>query len=134
MKINTDLIPLATINSDGLFNHNDKKKLNNLTTYSTTEVDTGKIWKDGKPIYRKVIHSGACSLSTTPTKFSTNITNVSTIVDINFIYKYSTNIQYKIWNLKELAYDTTSNEVSVATTLSSSFTDSDITIEYTKTS
>ena len=30
----------------------------NATTYSTTEVDTGKKWIDGKPIYRKVFNYG----------------------------------------------------------------------------
>lgn len=31
--------------------------LSNLTTYSTTEVNTGKTWIDGKPIYRKIIRA-----------------------------------------------------------------------------
>lgn len=33
--------------------------IENLQTYSTNEVNTGKIWIDGKPIYRKVFSIGA---------------------------------------------------------------------------
>ncbi len=31
-----------------------RQTVEKLTTYSTTEQDTGKTWVDGKPIYRKV--------------------------------------------------------------------------------
>ncbi len=33
--------------------------INDLLTYSTTEINTGKTWIDGKPIYRKVINVGS---------------------------------------------------------------------------
>jgi len=32
-----------------------KTQINNSFTYSTSEINTGKIWIDGKPIYRKYI-------------------------------------------------------------------------------
>ena len=32
-----------------------KTQVNNSFTYSTSEINTGKIWIDGKPIYRKYI-------------------------------------------------------------------------------
>lgn len=32
-----------------------KTQINNSFTYSTSEINTGKVWIDGKPIYRKYI-------------------------------------------------------------------------------
>jgi hypothetical protein len=49
-------------------------KINNLKTYSTTETNTGKIWIDGKPIYR------TCFYLTNPTLLSNWVLiNVSTL-------------------------------------------------------
>lgn len=100
--------------------------------YSTEEVIVGT-WKDGKPIYRKVVQTGACSLSTTATKFDAGITNVSTVIDVRFIYKYGQNDWYKFWNIKELNYNTSTNQVGIILSSSASFTDSFAIIEYTKT-
>ena len=36
-----------------------------VNDYSTTEIDTGKKWIDGKPIYRKVLSIGSVSAGTT---------------------------------------------------------------------
>jgi len=38
--------------------------IENLQTYSTSEVNTGKVWIDGKPIYRKVFNIGTLPNST----------------------------------------------------------------------
>lgn len=54
--------------------------------YSTSEVDTGKIWIDGKKIYRKVINCGtAPSASPTSKSVPHNISNLSSIVSISGI-------------------------------------------------
>ena len=64
IKINTDLIPLVTQSSDGLMNQIDKTKLDKLGIYSTSEVDTGKIWIDGKHIYSILLNSTCHNLNT----------------------------------------------------------------------
>ena len=48
--------------------------ITNLETYSTSETDTGKIWIDNKPIYRKV-YTG-----------TTTVGGAFTTIDSNFTY------------------------------------------------
>lgn len=60
--------------------------VNNMMNYSTTEVNTGNKWIDGKPIYRKVINFGA--LPDTSTKaVAHNISNLDTIIDYKALAK-----------------------------------------------
>lgn len=54
-----------------------------LDVYSTNEIKTNEIWIDGKPIYRKVI---------TGTKTSIGVSNVMSLVDLN----YDTIIQLRL--------------------------------------
>ena len=58
-------------------------KISNFNTYSTEETNTGKIWIDNKPIYRKVI-----DLGTLGNKTSINVDGVyDTIVSFDgYIY------------------------------------------------
>ena len=49
--------------------------------YSTTEVKTNKVWIDGRPIYRKVVDTGALPNSTTKT-VAHGLTNVREVVSI----------------------------------------------------
>lgn len=61
-----------------LYNIQDAEAQKNLV-YSQNEIDTGKIWIDGKKIYRKVIDCGALpnkSLKRVPI----NIVNVNEII------------------------------------------------------
>lgn len=63
-----------------LYNIQDAEAQKNLV-YSQNEIDTGKIWIDGKKIYRKVINCGALpnnSLKRVPI----NITNINEIIDL----------------------------------------------------
>ena len=49
-----------------------------LDEYSTSEVNTGKVWIDNKPIYRKVIYVSSLP-NATSVDYPHNITNVDTI-------------------------------------------------------
>lgn len=63
-----------------LFNVKDAEAQKNLV-YSQNEADTGKIWIDGKKIYRKVINCGVLpnkSLKRIPI----NITNIEEVVNL----------------------------------------------------
>lgn len=53
--------------------------IENLQTYSTSEVNTGKVWINGKPIYRKVVEFGSFPSGGSKT-VATGITNLSRIV------------------------------------------------------
>lgn len=49
-----------------------------VNDYSTTEQDTGKLWIDGKKIYRKVI-----SITTYNSYFQTGITNLYEVIRLD---------------------------------------------------
>ena len=49
--------------------------------YSQNEIDTGKVWIDGKKIYRKVINCGALPNNSIK-KVPINITNINEIIDL----------------------------------------------------
>lgn len=82
-----ELSNLETINKSNIVN--SINEVNNIATnnakdniYSLSETDTGKIWIDSKPIYRKVIDFGA--LPNTSDKFvPLDITNLDRII---FLY------------------------------------------------
>ena len=66
--------------------------------YSQNETDTGKIWIDGKKIYRKVINCGALQ-NNTMKKIPTNVVNMKEVIKITAIttskvYKLTTQIPY----------------------------------------
>ena len=107
------------------------EQVDDVPVYSTTETVCGT-WIDGKPIYRKVINSGSLSLSTTATTINTNTPNIDKIIDINFMYRFTDNSWFKIWNLNELLCRQNGNVV-ITTSQSATFPETYITIEYTKT-
>lgn len=63
-----------------LYNIQDTEAQKNLV-YSQNEIDTGKIWIDGKKIYRKVVHYGEIIQS----KFTTiaTLNEVDNMISIN---------------------------------------------------
>jgi len=54
-----------------------------VNDYSTTEIDTGKKWIDGKKIYRKVF-VGTTGSGGNWSSFPLNITNLNEITDMRF--------------------------------------------------
>lgn len=65
-----------------------KKDMYDLATYSTTEVDTGKIWIDGKPIYRKVLEFN--NVPTGYTAKNHGISNFDKLINCSGYYYNST--------------------------------------------
>lgn len=101
-------------------------------TYSTTETVIGT-WLD-KPLYRKVINTGALNLSTSELLLDAGITNVDKVRTIEIMmYFTSGSIWYKNWNIEELGYKKPNNKISLVGSKSATFSDSYTTIEYTKT-
>lgn len=87
-KINTDLIQEDLDNLHSTIS----TEISDINTYSTTEINTGKTWIDGKPIYRKVV-SGNRNGSYTDVNYSSwgvdNFVKIDFVVDAsNGNYKY----------------------------------------------
>ena len=114
--------------------------MNEQRSYSTTEINTGKKWIDGKPIYRKVIDFGALPNATTK---SVNH-NISNLGRITFLQAITSNtggtatltIPYiatndASYNVGMAIYQTTI-EMSCNKNLSS-YNETFVTLEYTKT-
>ena len=53
-----------------------------LIDYSTTEQNTGRLWIDGKPIYRKEINLGTLT-DTTPKSVPHGISNLDTVISLS---------------------------------------------------
>lgn len=144
---NDDLIPVyqsgATkkISARNFFKNHSSNVINTLNeqrSYSTEEVNTGKKWIDGKPIYRK---SGyVSSISSVP--YIVNSVLTDTYVDVLIESKAS----MKYYSSKVVVYGYTSatdrfslNATSSGLELATNFSLADIingfywTVEYTKT-
>ena len=104
----------------------------NSSTYSTNEIVIGTYLC--KPLYRKVINSWALNLSSSELLLDTGITNIDKVRTIEIMMYYTSgSIWYKNWNITELAYKKLNNKISLVGSKSTTFSDSYITIEYTKT-
>ena len=98
-------------------------------SYSTEEVNTGKTWIDGKPIYRKVLQGDIV-----PTNGTTAISNVSTITNQYSMILYSGEWQAERSNAFQLALkDSTHNAVYYFTNSAGTSYSWFIVVEYTKT-
>ena len=113
--------------------------LNEERSYSTSEVNTGKKWIDGKPIYRKVVDCGALPNNTSKT-VNHNISNFGELVSMNAHAKQVINgVTYYL----PIPYGSAADPAiiyisSVGVVLSNiqnqtSWTDTRVTLEYTKT-
>lgn len=65
------------------------QNINNSRSYSTEEVNTGKTWIDGKPIYRKVFYSDTNWPNNTTIGTIANIENLCTISSYSWNYNNS---------------------------------------------
>lgn len=63
-----------------LYNVQDTEAQKSLV-YSQNEIDTGKIWIDGKKIYRKVIDCGALPNNSIK-KIPSNIVNIEEVINL----------------------------------------------------
>lgn len=65
--------------------------ITNLQTYSTSEINTGKIWIDGKLIYRKVFIYNNTAISSS-TSLSAPISGYDSLIKTDFYFREETNI------------------------------------------
>lgn len=114
------------------------EQVSSLQTYSTTEINTGMKWIDGKPIYRKVVDFGSLPNNTYKDK-DTGIRGVDTVINIR---GYSSNRNIVLTLPNASPYD--EREIQISFTLSSGvlrittgddrtgYTDTKVILEYTK--
>ena len=106
--------------------------------YSLEEIDTGKTWIDGKPIYRKVVDIGALPNATTKT-IAHGIANINNFTSITGIAYNSTrglwaNLPYPYSAANVCAiYAGRNNVFSVASVDFSDYVQAYAILEYTKT-
>lgn len=110
-------------------------QLNEERSYSTEEINTGKKWIDGKPIYRKVVDCGALPNSTTK-NVAHGINNLKKVIKSE---GYSDDnagthipVPYVSGNPLAISVDTT-NIIIQASGNYTNFVNTQITLEYTKT-
>ena len=120
-----------------LYNIQDTEAQKNLV-YSQNEIDTGKIWIDGKKIYRKVINCGAIQ-SGTLNEIPTNIVNIGTVVKITAMatstaYNLTTPIPYtSVGGKKKIIYIQSNNIYIYIDTVEETYDECFAILEYTKT-
>ena len=108
-------------------------------SYSTTEVDTGATWINGKPVYKKTVSFGQLPNATTK-RVNANISNLERVVDMRAMaygsgintplpYVNPSGAMYQV----EMYFDST-GEILIATGDNKSFyTECYVTLWYTKT-
>ena len=108
--------------------------------YSTSEVKTNKVWKDNKPIYRKIIDIPGTTFNYQGvTNISLDIQNIETLTDYKTIFVHGVNIEngnyytsstdkFRTWisQKSKIYIDCYVTETAVNNNLT-------ITLEYTKT-
>jgi hypothetical protein len=113
-------------------------KITNANIYSTSEINTGKKWKDGKDIYRKVIELSNIPVSTT--EYSYNVENINKIVnaqaswyDTTDMATFSSNLRYDSAGAYiKFTYLKDKFKVETAFDWSKRTSDVSVIIEYTK--
>ena len=120
-----------------LYNIQDAEAQKSLI-YSQNETDTGKIWIDGKKIYRKVINCGALQ-SNTLNEIPTNIVNMEKVVKITAMttsktYKLTTQIPYtSVGGKKKVIYIQNNNIYIYIDSVEETYDECFVILEYTKT-
>ncbi|MCI7633894.1 MAG: tail fiber protein [Mollicutes bacterium] len=112
--------------------------IESLGTYSTNEINTGKKWIDGKPIYRKVISCGALPNSTTKI-VNHNISDIDNSRMYGFAVRTSDKREFPLPFSSadgngNIQLDLTSTYIQITSNIDrSSFNTSYVILEYTKT-
>lgn len=115
--------------------------INDMMDYSTSEVNTGKKWIDGKPIYRKVLEATNVSGNST-TNINTGVTGIDKVLDytgwgydasgdcflVNKAHKNNFSYQAGFY------YNKPNNRFEIETGSSQSYASLYIVFEYTKSS
>ena len=113
--------------------------IESLGTYSTNEINTGKKWIDGKPIYRKVISCGALPANSTPKIVNHNISDIDNSRMYGFAVRTSDKREFPLPfssadSNGNIQLDLTSTYIQITSNIDrSSFNTSYVILEYTKT-
>lgn len=106
-------------------------------SYTTSEVKTGAIWINGKPIYKKTVDTGVLP-NTTTKNVAHNISNLAFVISMNGIAK-SGNVYIPLplissaGKTSDIGIYVNGNNISIESGSDrSSFTTSYVTLEYTK--
>lgn len=128
---------VSTTSTNGIENQAITNYVKDINVYSTNEVDTGKTWIDGKPIYRKVVDCGLLPNNTFK-DVSHNISNLDEIININGIINYNNGFYnlFPLYKTSSIAYiDYISTSIfKIKTTQSEGNANLKLIVEYTKTS
>lgn len=96
IQLNTT-VDMQTLESNVSTNTSNISKnatdIENLQTYSTNEVNTGKVWINDKPIYRKIVEFGSFPNNTSK-DVATEITNLAKIISLEYTWYDSTDGYY----------------------------------------
>ena len=106
--------------------------------YSTTEINTGKTWINGKPIYRIVIQFTTTSTTGSWQSRALGISNLEKIIKYDYTYETNSTEMYKDSNYVSSGYNLTTrmNKTDgLFNYLQNGYKNADITliVEYTKT-
>ena len=105
--------------------------------YSTTEVKTNSVWTNNKPIYRKVIETGA--IANTSKSVAHGISNLGIVVFLYGIAITSGNVYFTIPRIvttalnQQIGLSADTTNVTIGAGSVASFANSFVIIEYTKT-
>lgn len=104
-----------------------------VITYSTNEVDTGNKWIDGKPIYRKALHTSSLT-DNTIIDATVKIDYIDTLINMPLYYRTQTEAsaipRIQASNVMSVFVDSNGIRLSNPTTISSGAIDGFV--EYTK--
>lgn len=115
--------------------------VNNCNTYSTSEIDTGKVWIDGKKIYRKCFEVLKSQTSSSSINITHNISNLDVLIEQRGVFIRTDDVQGTIpnamsnydYNLWFSDFDSTTIRVRMGTNVYSSLSKIVVIVEYTKT-
>lgn len=99
--------------------------------YSTDEINTGKLWIDGKPIYRKVVDFGTLPNATSK-NFTHNISVDTVIKCYGVVYRASPYARWTIPTDNIYVYCNLEN-IIIQTTINRTDCTAKVILEYTKT-
>lgn len=111
--------------------------LYNGAEYSTTEIKTASTWTNNKPIYRKVIETGA--IANTSKSVAHGISNLGIVISIYGIAITSGNAYFTIPRIvatalnQQIGLSADATNVTIDAGSVASFANSFVVIEYTKT-